>query len=329
MGCIISAGNLKGNQLELNNEIIYTNANQTLDNGSLIMNPGYSFSNQKLKSLFQVKNNNTNTLSVSKTNCSTSLFHTLNETLILKFSKEFNQDYEIISIRQNVLKNKNKDIEIVKECPTHAIFSFGGEIPENLNKSVNSSSFQSSHFNENENIDFIFDDNKTQPHQFDIEYINGKYYMKGYNDGNGIFLRVYNKIEIEKEIKYIFLFNHKSFLNVLIEEEKGLIFFDYNGENKGEFNFKENNLIFIGRSQNCNIILSNEEGVSRVQFTFFYDKDNNKFYIFDGFYSLEDKKIVPSTNGIWLLMNNNKYPIENDMIFKTGKTIILCQFKED
>ncbi len=48
MGCIIG-GNIKGNNIELNNDIINTNANQTLDNGSLIMNPNYSFSNQKLK----------------------------------------------------------------------------------------------------------------------------------------------------------------------------------------------------------------------------------------------------------------------------------------
>ena len=68
--------------------------------------------------------------------------------------------------------------------------------------------------------------------------------------------------------------------------------------------------------------------MSRVQFTFFYDKDNNEFFIFDGFYSFEDKKAIPSTNGIWLLINNDKFLIENDMVFKTGKTNILCRFKD-
>jgi parallel beta-helix repeat protein len=74
-------------------------------------------------------------------------------------------------------------------------------------------------------------------------------------------------------------------------------------------------------------MISNEDGVSRVQFTFIYDKCNNLFYIYDGFYSLEENKIKHSTNGIWLLLSNNKFLIKNEMIFKTGKTFILCQYK--
>ena len=74
-------------------------------------------------------------------------------------------------------------------------------------------------------------------------------------------------------------------------------------------------------------MISNDDGVSRVQFTFLYDKSNNLFYIYDGFYSVQEKKIKPSTNGIWLLINNNKILIKNEMIFKTGKTLILCQYK--
>ena len=324
MGCIIG-GNIKGNNIELNNDIINTNANQTLDNGSIFGNQ--SFSNIKLKSLFSLKNNIQSNSINSKTNCSTSLFNNSNETLILKFSKDFNQNYETVSIKQNILQNKANDIKITKDCPSHAIFSFGGEIEKLNNQSENSSSFRSSHFNESEEVDYIIQENNIQPHQFDSEYFDGKYYIKGYNDGSGIFLKIDDKILIEPEEKFIFLFNKQSFLNILINEEKNLIFIDYNGENIGEFNYLNKNIIFIGRCQNCDVMISNDDGVSRVQFTFLYDKSNNLFYIYDGFYSVQEKKIKPSTNGIWLLINNNKILIKNEMIFKTGKTLILCQYK--
>jgi pSer/pThr/pTyr-binding forkhead associated (FHA) protein len=153
--------------------------------------------------------------------------------------------------------------------------------------------------------------------------------LKGYNEGTGIFLKIEEKMLIEPEEKYIFLFNQKSFLNILIQESSNLVFFDYNGESKGEYNYKEKNSIFIGRSQKCNLVLNDEDGVSRVQFTLFYDKNNNEFYLYDGFYCDEEKKIKSSTNGIWLLLNNNKILIKNEMIFKTGKTLILCQYKEN
>ena len=321
MGCIVG-GNIKGSNIEINNDINNTNVNQTLDNGSPFGNQSYS----KQKNVFLIKNNTQSNLINSKTNCSTSLFNNLNETLILKFSKDLNQNYEIISIKQNILQNKNNEIKIMKECPSHAIFSFGGEI-EKYNESENSSSFRSSHFNESEEVDYIIQENNIQPHQFDIEYFDGKYYIKGYNDGSGIFLKIDDKILIEPEEKFIFLFNKQSFLNILINEEKNLIFIDYNGENKGEFNYLNKNIIFIGRCQNCDVMISNDDGVSRVQFTFLYDKSNNLFYIYDGFYSVQEKKIKPSTNGIWLLINNNKILIKNEMIFKTGKTLILCQYK--
>ena len=327
MGCIIG-GNTKGNHLILNNDLINTNSNQTLENNSIFVHPHSSFSNRKLKSLFSNANTPTNNLFNSKTICSTSLFNT-NESLILKFSKEFNKEYEIISINQNTLKNKNNNIKIVKECPSHAIFSFGGEVIDKNNNLSNSSSFRSSHFNENEEVDVILEENNIQPHQFDIEYFVGKYYIKGYNEGTGIFLKIDEKILIEPEEKYIFLFNQKSFLNILINEDKNLVYFDYNGESKGEFNYKENNIIFIGRSQKCNLVLNDEDGVSRIQFTLLYDKNNNEFYLYDGFYCEEKKKTKISTNGIWLLLNNNnKILIKNEMVFKTGKTLILCQYKE-
>ena len=217
MGCIVG-GNIKGSNIEINNDINNTNVNQTLDNGSPFGNQSYS----KQKNVFLIKNNTQSNLINSKTNCSTSLFNNLNETLILKFSKDLNQNYEIISIKQNILQNKNNEIKIMKECPSHAIFSFGGEIEKYNNHSENSSSFRSSFFKENEEIDYIIQEKNIQPHQFDIEYSDGKYYIKGYNDGSGIFLKINDKVLIEPEEKFIFLFNKKSFLNILINKDKNL-----------------------------------------------------------------------------------------------------------
>jgi len=104
MGCIVG-GNIKGSNIEINNDINNTNVNQTLDNGSPFGNQSYS----KQKNVFLIKNNTQSNLINSKTNCSTSLFNNLNETLILKFSKDLNQNYEIISIKQNILQNKNNE----------------------------------------------------------------------------------------------------------------------------------------------------------------------------------------------------------------------------
>ena len=74
MGCIIG-GNTKGNLLILNNDLINTNSNQTLENNSFFVHPQSSFSNIKLKSLFSNANTPSNKLNNSKTICSIYLFN--------------------------------------------------------------------------------------------------------------------------------------------------------------------------------------------------------------------------------------------------------------
>ncbi len=143
-------------------------------------------------------------------------------------------------------------------------------------------------------------------------------------------MKVKEKILILPEKKNIFLFNENSFLNFFINSNNKFVYIDYNGEYKGEFNYIENNIFLIGRCNKCNIVLNEDEGISRVQFTFFYNKINNEFYIYDGHYSIDDNTIKTSTNGIFLLLDySNKILIQNEMIFKTGKTLILCQYKEN
>ena len=339
MGCIIG-GNIKNSSINIDQDPILTSKRikQTLTIHNLFENPPSISSsilnhinnnnNNQRKSLFcEQKINSNNNLVKAKTNSSTILLNFSME-LIMKFSKELNENYEIISIFQNNLKNlKDETIKITKEDPLHAIFSFGGEIKGKIKKD-NSSSFQSSNLDELEEVDYLFDEENIQPHQFDIEFDEGKYYIKGYDDGSGIFLRIDKKINIGFDEKYIFLFNNKSFINFQIKEDNNLVYIEYNGEKKGEFNYKENNIILIGRSQSCNVVLNNEEGISRVQFSFYYDIINNEFYIFDGLYDEDKNKCKCSTNGIWLLINN-KILINKGMLFKTGKTLILCELKEN
>ena len=324
MGCILGDNN-KEKMIEIQNEFSRTNSKETLNNGSIFV------PKSKLKSLFSLKNTSLSNLKNSNANHSTSLFNHPKETLILKVKKEENEDYEIVSITQNILINKKNNIKIVKENSSHSIFSFGGEIinKDNENSNSSSSSFRSSNCVENEEIDFIINENTILPHQFDIEYFNGKYYLKGYNDGSGIFLKVEEKILILPEKKNIFLFNENSFLNIFINNNNKFVYIDYNGEYKGEFNYIENNIFLIGRCKNCNIVLNEDEGISRIQFTFFYNKINKEFYIYDGYYSIDDNTIKTSTNGIFLLLDSNKILIQNEMIFKTGKTLIFCSYNNE
>ena len=334
-------GYIKNSSLTLNQDILITSkrTKHTLTTNNLYETPpsispsiinrinNNIQNNINRKSLFYEKKFSNNNLNISKTYSSTLLFNYSIE-LIMKFSKEFNPNYDIISIYQNTLKNlKNEKIKISKEDPSYSIFSFGGEIKEKI-KNDNSSSFQSSNLDEIEEIDYYFNEENIQPHQFDIEYEEGKYYIKGYDDGSGIYLKIDKKINIGVKEKYIFLFNNKSFLNFQIKENDNLVLIEYNGEKKGEFKYKENNIILIGRSQSCNVVLNNEEGISRVQFSFYYNIINNEFYIFDGLYDEDKNKCKCSTNGIWLLINN-KILINKGMLFKTGKTLILCELKEN
>ena len=329
MGCII-AKNVINSNIDITRENSQANSisnKKTKYNQNLYEKmPDYYPQLKEKKSLFGERKIVNNNLIHSKTNCSSLLMNNTYE-LILTFSNEFEQNYDKISIFQNIFTSLyDENIKIIKNDPLHATFSFGGIINEKV-QSVNSSEFESSNIDEIENVDYLIKENYIQPHQFDIEYDEGKYYIKGYNDGSGIFLKVNQRINIGTEDKYIFLFNNKSFVNFQVLDNKGIVLIEYNGENKGEINYLNNNIILIGRSKICNIILNDDEGISRVQFSFYYDKINNDFYIYDGYFSLDEQKCKLSTNGIWLLVSN-KIQISKEVMFKTGKSIIIGELKE-
>ena len=332
MGCIIET-KVKGISIDLNQEnksIISESSKKSLSNKTLFqkLSTDLISNDNKSKSLFfQRKNTSFNNLINIKTNNSTYL--NPSSELILTFSNEFNQNYDKISIFQNTLTNLiNEDIKIIKEDILHSIFSFGGKY-EKKYENIDSNSFDSSNYSEKEEIDYLFEENNIQSHQFDIEYDEGKYYIKGHENGTGIFYKIDKQILIQTQQKYIFLFNYSSFINFQINKDSNIVIIEYNGDLKGEFNYKIKPIILIGRNKNCDIILSKrDEGISRIQFTFFYNEMNNQFYIYDGFYSKEDNKSKSSTNGIWLLINHKMY-INKNMKFKTGKTVIACELKEN
>ena len=332
MGCIIET-KVKGISIDLNQEnksIISQSSKKSLSNKTLFqkLSTDLISNDNKSKSLFfQRKNTSFNNLINIKTNNSTYL--NPSSELILTFSNEFNQNYDKISIFQNTLTNLiNEDIKIIKEDILHSIFSFGGKY-EKKYENIDSNSFDSSNYSEKEEIDYLFEENNIQSHQFDIEYDEGKYYIKGHENGTGIFYKIDKQILIQTQQKYIFLFNYSSFINFQINKESNIVIIEYNGDLKGEFNYKIKPIILIGRNKNCDIILSNrDEGISRIQFTFFYNEINDQFYVYDGFYSKEDNKSKSSTNGIWLLINQKMY-INKNMKFKTGKTVIFCEIKEN
>ena len=330
MGCLIER-NVINSYVDLTkeeNQINSISTKKTKNNKNLYEKiPDYYPQLKEKKSLFRAtrKVSNNNFIN-TKTNCSSLLLNNTNE-LILIFSKENEQNYDKISIFQNILTSLyDENIKIIKDDPLHAIFSFGGKIKEKI-RNDNSSQFESSNIDEIENVDYLFNENNIQPHQFDIEYDEGKYYIKGYNDGSGIFFKVNQKINIGTEDKYIFLFNNKSFVNFQVLNNQGIVLIEYNGENKGEFNYLKNNIILIGRSKICNIILNEDEGISRVQFSFYYDKNNNDFYLYYCYFSLDENKCKLSTNGIWLLIEN-KIQINKEMMLKTGNSVILGELKE-
>ena len=81
-------------------------------------------------------------------------------------------------------------------------------------------------------------------------------------------------------------------------------------------NFSES----IGRSEDCDIKITEEPGISRVQISFIYNEKKNELYVYDGnvINENEDVNNKQSTNGVWLLIN--KMEIFDKMIIKSGMT---------
>ena len=235
--------------------------------------------------------------------------------LTMKLSNESNVEFDKIQITNTSLISEKKNINIIKEELREKIFTFGSSIV---------SKEDSIYY---KGIDYKIPDSNIKPHQFNIIYEDGRFFIQDCQEGNGIFLRINPKLLInENNNKLIFMLNN---LVILKTEFKinSMKFIIYYKNKRFQFNLNEKKNIKVGRSNDCDIIVSDETGISRVQMTFLYDQETNEFYVYDGNYNNEyDNKNKQSTNGVWLLIN--KMEIFNEMMIKTGMTKIFFELKE-
>ena len=226
----------------------------------------------------------------------------MNKKLIITISNESNNEIDKLTLSPNSLISEKKNININNN---NHIFSFGGltkKEEENYDKEINYK---------------IYDLN-IKPHQFDIEYSENKFYLKDYKEGSGIFLKINPKYLIkENTTKLIFSLNNFTYLNIEYIKPNQLLI-DYK-KKKYKYNLTEKKKIKVGRSEECDLKILEEPGISRIQMTFFYNEKNNDLYVYDGNLINENtNEYQESTNGVWLLIN--KMEITNNMIIKSGMT---------
>ena len=234
--------------------------------------------------------------------------------LIMKLKNESDNELDKIIITNTSLVSETKNINIIKEELREKIFTFGSSIV---------SKEDSIFF---KGIDYKIEDSNIKPHQFNIEYEDGKFYIKDCKEGNGIFLKINPKLLInENNNKLIFMFN--SLLTLKTELKiMTMKFIIYYKNKRFKYDLNEKKIIKVGRSDECDIIISEQAGVSRVQMSFVYNDKTNEFYVYDGNVINESGNgNKQSTNGVWLLIN--KMEIFDEMIIKTGMTRIVFELK--
>ena len=103
-------------------------------------------------------------------------------------------------------------------------------------------------------------------------------------------------------------------------------FIIYYKNKRFKYDLNEKKIIKVGRSDECDIIINEQAGISRVQMSFVYNDKTNEFYVYDGNVINEfGNGNKQSTNGVWLLIN--KMEIFDEMIIKTGMTRIVFELK--
>ena len=228
-----------------------------------------------------------------------------NINLIITITNESNITIDKLTLINNILSSEKKNINIQYN---NNIITFGS--------SVISKDDQIYY----KNINYKISDTNIKPHQFDIEILNNKYFIKDYKDGSGIFLKINPKLLItENNSKLVFSLNNYLYLKTEIKFSSSQIFINFK-KKKINFNFKEKKIIRIGRSEDCDIKITEEPGISRVQISFIYNEKNNELYAYDGnvINENEDVNNKQSTNGVWLLID--KMEIFDKMIIKSGMT---------
>ena len=226
----------------------------------------------------------------------------MNKKLIITISNESNNEIDKLTLSPNSLISEKKNININNNNHIFYFVSLTKKEEENYDKEINYK---------------IYDLN-IKPHQFDIEYSENKFYLKDYKEGSGIFLKINPKYLIkENTTKLIFSLNNFTYLNIEYIKPNQLLI-DYK-KKKYKYNLTEKKKIKVGRSEECDLKILEEPGISRIQMTFFYNEKNNDLYVYDGNLINENtNEYQESTNGVWLLIN--KMEITNNMIIKSGMT---------
>ena len=164
-----------------------------------------------------------------------------------------------------------------------------------------------------------------------VIYFNTKdknYYIKDFNNGVGALMKIkkykiegntlinigsnYLVVNLEKNKVIIKIFNHTILENNNTKENTGK-----NCDTK-EFNIEKNKnkFISIGRSEKCDIIIS-DDMLSKVHTCIEYKYKDKSFYLYDG-----DKK-KESTNGTWVFIRN-PIKITDNFMFKAEHTLFVA-----
>ena len=332
MGCMLGNTNEKNLDINLDNELNNSHLiiqNQQIDFNNFLLNEissnhntvqTFKYSNSignKVKSVQSKKitfsDKNENITHVKSSIIDSREFLSQN-VLTMKLSNESDVEFDKVLITNTSLVSESKNINIIKEELREKVFTFGSSIV---------SKEDSIYY---KGIDYKIADSNIKPHQFNIIFEDGKFYIKDCKEGNGIFLKINPKFLLEGNNKSTFMFNNlislKTELKILSKQ-----FIIYYKNKRFKYNLNEKKIIKVGRREDCDIIISEEAGISRVQVTFVYNDKTNEFYVYDGNVNNENGSgNKQSTNGVWLLVN--KMEIFNQMIIKTGMTKILFELKE-
>ncbi len=297
----------------INNTVQTINKSNSNGNSKPLHSKKITFYNDNNKSENNSFHNKTSQLMKSQSIIDSKEY--LSQTLlIMKLKNESDIEFDKITITNTSLVSETKNINIIKEELRDKIFTFGSSIV---------SKEDSIFF---KGIDYKIEDSNIKPHQFNIEYEDGKFYIKDCKEGNGNFLKINPKLLInENNNKLIFMFN--SLLTLKTELKiMTMKFIIYYKNKRFKYDLNEKKIIKVGRSDECDIIISEQAGVSRVQMSFVYNDKTNEFYVYDGNVINESGNgNKQSTNGVWLLIN--KMEIFDEMIIKTGMTRIVFELK--
>ena len=154
------------------------------------------------------------------------------------------------------------------------------------------------------------------------------YYIKDFNTGVGALMKI-KKFVMEKNTlinigsNYLVIYINNKIITVKIFNNNTILDSKESKENLGqncvmkEFQIKnKNNIITIGRSQKCNVIIE-DMMLSKIQSYIEYNQKDDCFYLHDGDGEKE------STNGTWVFILN-PIKITNNFLFKAEHTLFVA-----